>query len=83
MAKPHSKSKIVMATCRACHTRIRFYNRPNLFDIITCPECEEDFEVIGVSPVVLDWPSDAIDEDEWPQYIDDDEMLDGWYRSGH
>lgn len=76
MAKAHSETKSITASCRACHTRIRFNEQPALYDIVTCPECEEEFEVIGLLPIRLDWPSDLFDDDEWSYNDDDDDLLD-------
>jgi hypothetical protein len=64
MGKTNMRTNAMTIFCRACHSRIRFDRRPNLFDIITCPECEEEFEVIALSPIQLDWPNDIGDEEE-------------------
>ncbi len=38
-----------------------------MYDIVICPECEEEFEVVGLAPIKLDWPSDFEEYDkEWP-----------------
>ncbi len=68
MAKTNAKP--ISAFCPACDTRIRFSERPKLFDLVTCPECDETFEVVGLSPIELDWPSgEGFEEDDW----DDDD----------
>lgn len=64
MSKGNAKTKAITAFCRACHTRIRFDERPELFDIVSCPECGREFEVIGVSPVQLDWHTNLVDDDD-------------------
>jgi lysine biosynthesis protein LysW len=56
------------AICPSCDFHIRFYERPKLRDVIVCPECEESFEVVRLSPLRLDW-TDFEDDDFWP---DDD-----------
>ncbi|HET6446856.1 MAG TPA: hypothetical protein VFI27_19995 [candidate division Zixibacteria bacterium] len=63
--------------CRVCHSRIRFDAHPDLFDIVTCPECDEAFEVVGLSPIQLDWPSDFGDDDKWSDADNDDGRFDG------
>ncbi|MFN2188056.1 MAG: hypothetical protein ACK2T3_04780 [Candidatus Promineifilaceae bacterium] len=65
MARANEKTHPLTTFCRACHSRIRFNKRPELYDIVSCPECEEEFEVIRVSPIQIDWPSDFVDDDEW------------------
>lgn len=65
------KINTLTAYCRACHSRIRFEERPELYDIVTCPECDEVLEVINLSPIRLDWPSDFGDDDEWSDDFDD------------
>lgn len=67
------KPNAATAYCRACHARIRFVERPELFDIVVCPECDEAFEVIGLSPIQLDWPSDSGFDDEWSDDDYDDD----------
>ncbi|MGD2077667.1 MAG: lysine biosynthesis protein LysW [Chloroflexota bacterium] len=66
------KTSTLVAYCRACQARIRFDQRPELYDIVTCPECDEAFEVISLSPVRLDWPFDYADDDEWSDDFDED-----------
>jgi lysine biosynthesis protein LysW len=65
MARVNMKTNTLTAYCRACHSRIRFGERPEMFDLVSCPECDEVFEVVGLSPVQLDWPSDYGHDDEW------------------
>lgn len=67
------KTNVLSTFCRACHSRIRFFERPELYDIVTCPECDEVFEVISLSPIRLDWPSDL--DDEWSDADYDDILL--------
>ncbi len=71
------KTNVLTAYCRACHSRIRFNERPELYDLVTCPECDEVLEVISVSPIRLDWPSDFGDDDEWSEDSHDDDRYDG------
>jgi hypothetical protein len=63
VSKANARAKAITVHCRACHTLIRFDERPALYDIVTCPECEHKFEVVKVSPIQLDWPSDFVSED--------------------
>jgi uncharacterized protein YbaR (Trm112 family) len=62
MAK--AKTKAITAFCPTCNTRIRFSERPRLYDIISCPECEEFFEVIRLSPIELQWADESSFDDE-------------------
>ena len=64
MTRDNKKPNTMTAYCRACHSRIRLVERPELFDIVSCPECDEEFEVVGLSPIRLDWPSDFDDDDD-------------------
>lgn len=76
MAKANMKTNTLMAYCRACHSRIRFNERPELYDIVVCSECDEEFEVIRLSPIQLDWASDFDDDDEWSNVVYDDDLYD-------
>jgi predicted RNA-binding Zn-ribbon protein involved in translation (DUF1610 family) len=70
MPKPDMNTKAKVAYCLACHSRIRFTERVEVYDYVTCPECDEGFEVISVSPIVLDWPTEFGDDDDDWQDID-------------
>lgn len=75
MSKPNPKGITVF--CPTCDTRIRLEDRPQLYDIISCPECEEEYEVIGLSPLKLEWiPGGDFDEEEWADEEDWDD--DSW-----
>jgi lysine biosynthesis protein LysW len=76
MARTNMKTNVLTAYCRACHSRIRFPERPELYDLVTCPECDEVLEVISLSPIRLDWPSDFGDEDEWSEDRYNDDLYD-------
>lgn len=62
------------AFCRACHSRIRFNERPELYEVVICPECDEVLEVVRLAPIQLDWPSDFNDEDEQSDVVYDDDL---------
>jgi len=71
------KTNTLTVFCRTCNSRIRFDKRPELYDIVTCPECDETFEVISLSPIRLDWPSDFGD-DEWSDDDSDSDPYDDY-----
>ena len=67
------KSSTLTSFCRSCRSRILFTERPEMYDIVICPECEEEFEVVGLSPIKLDWPSAFEEYDkEWSEADYDD-----------
>ncbi len=65
------KAKAITAFCPACDARIHFSERPRLFDIVSCPECEEFFEVVRLSPIELQWADESSFEDEELEDEDD------------
>ena len=65
MATSDMRSKTLLAYCLACRSSIRFSERPELYDYVSCPECDEGFEIIGLTPIQLDWPSEFGDDDLW------------------
>ena len=71
MAKTKGETKMISTNCPACDTRIRFDEQPELFDVVNCPECEDEFEVIRLSPIRLDWSSANVDEVEWSDHINE------------
>jgi lysine biosynthesis protein LysW len=56
----------VEVKCLDCGRMIKLSFEPVVGRIITCPNCEAEFEVIAVSPVELDWaffdPEDKDDD---------------------
>jgi lysine biosynthesis protein LysW len=61
-----------VARCPECATNIRFDKHPALHDLMTCPECGTELEVINLSPLKLDWAYDDEDDD----WIDADDFGD-------
>jgi lysine biosynthesis protein LysW len=52
------------AYCPDCDGRIQFKPNYRVGQIITCPECENELEVISTDPPELDWAYDWSWEDE-------------------
>ena len=59
MARANIGTKTVTILCHACHARIRFCERPDLLNIVSCPKCGEELQVVGLSPIRIDWSSDS------------------------
>lgn len=53
------KDPSLMARCLECDSRIYFERKPEVGQIIVCPECESSLEVIRSSPIRFSWPDDA------------------------
>lgn len=53
------KDPSLMARCLECDSRIYFERRPELGQIIVCPECETSLEVVRTSPIRFDWADDG------------------------
>ncbi len=53
------KDPALMARCLECDSRIYFERRPDVGEIIVCPECETSLEVSRVNPIRFDWPDDG------------------------
>lgn len=53
------KDPSLMARCLECDSRIYFERRPDVGQIIVCPECETSLEVIRSSPIRFDWADDG------------------------
>ncbi len=55
-----------MAHCPACEADIEIDELDvDKGEIIGCPECGIDLEVVGLSPIELDVAQQEEDEDEW------------------
>ena len=61
------------ALCPSCWRRVNLGPRTEPGQMLSCPHCAADLEVIKVNPPVLDWAlqewgdDGGDDEDEWPQ----------------
>ena len=58
---------MTFAECISCGSEVKFSVQPKMGQLVTCPDCSADLEVVWLDPVELDWPFD--DED----FEDDDE----------
>jgi predicted RNA-binding Zn-ribbon protein involved in translation (DUF1610 family) len=74
MAK--AKTYKLVTLCPVCETRIHINERPRRFDIVSCPQCDELFEIVGLSPIELQWAGDSIFKDE--DFEDNYEKQVGW-----
>jgi lysine biosynthesis protein LysW len=57
--------------CPDCLTTIRFVATPELGQLVTCPECAEEFEVVSLSPLKIEWTTG--DPEDWDDDYDDDD----------
>lgn len=56
------------ALCPDCDQEIVVDHLPALGDVLVCPHCDADLEVIGVDPLEFDWAFAWLDEE-----LDDEE----------
>jgi lysine biosynthesis protein LysW len=49
---------IVRVTCRSCGREIALRREPQLGSRVVCPGCGTKLEVIGLTPLELDWAFD-------------------------
>jgi lysine biosynthesis protein LysW len=75
-------SKSTVAFCPSCAAPIYFSRRPRLGEIIVCGECDEDLEVVRLSPIELEWSFLDGDEDwadvNFEYYEDGDDRSDDY-----
>ena len=75
------KDPALMARCLECDSRIYFERKPDVGEIIVCPECETSLEVVWSSPIRFGWPDDQgerggggpVNLDEYFRDLDDEE----------
>lgn len=58
--------------CPDCLTTIRFMAAPELGQLVICPECAEEFEVVNLSPLKIEWTYSDPDDFDDDDYDDDD-----------
>ena len=69
------KDPSLMARCLECDSRIYFERRPDVGEIIVCPECETSLEVNRVNPIRFDWPDDGGERGGGGARVDLDEFF--------
>lgn len=59
--------KVATAECPECEAIIRFHKPLKPGQVVVCPECHEQLEVIQLDPLELDWAFDDYDDnpEEW------------------
>ncbi len=55
------------AVCPSCGADVELGRKPQIGDLVVCPECEAELEVISVNPLELDWAYDEPDEAVWQE----------------
>lgn len=68
------KDPSLMARCLECDSRVYFERKPDLGEIIVCPECETSLEVIRAAPIRFGWPDEG-SERAAPAPVDLDEYF--------
>ena len=80
-----AKDPSLMARCLECDSRIYFERKPDLGEIIVCPECETSLEVTRTSPIQFGWPDEdsirgsaapPVDLDEFFNSLDNEKGVD-------
>lgn len=73
-SKPTGGTKVMaLAFCPDCDGEIRFNPHANFGQMLSCPHCEVDLEVISVDPPVLDLVFVGDEDTEWGQDEDEDD----------
>lgn len=60
------------AACPSCNNTVEVGQHPKLGDLLACPFCHVQLEVVWLDPLELDWFIDEDFEDE-EEYLDDDD----------
>lgn len=55
-------SATIYDDCPECDFRVRFDDKPEMNQIVTCPECQTPLEVVSLSPFKLDWAFISLDD---------------------
>lgn len=67
-----STSKKITVKCLDCEVPIELSFQPVEGQIITCPDCEAELEVISVEPLELDFYYEDWDDDDWDEDEEED-----------
>ena len=65
------KAKGNIPACPVCTSDVRTHQKPKLGDLLPCPSCEMQLEVVGINPVELDLPqNESLNWDRHPSVKD-------------
>ena len=61
--------------CLVCEEHVYVGRNPKIGSLVTCHNCDANFQVIDIEPVLIDWPFDEDEDDEFDEHedYDDDE----------
>ena len=65
------------AFCPDCGQKIVLGPKPRKGQLISCPHCNADLEIVGINPLELDWAlySDDDDFEDDEDFLEEDEDL--------
>lgn len=69
-----SRKKLIVDACPECDANVAFTKSPFLGQKKTCPDCLAELEVIGLSPIELDWAYEYDDLDSDDDDFEDDDF---------
>jgi alpha-aminoadipate carrier protein LysW len=64
------KEALLMAACVECEAEFDI-EEPELGDLVSCPECGLDMEIITIKPLELEAVAEEEEEEEEPEEEDD------------
>jgi alpha-aminoadipate carrier protein LysW len=62
--------------CPECDSKISLGRDPQEGQKVTCSSCGAYLEVVGLSPIDLDWAFDENEDDDWDEEEEDDDDWD-------
>lgn len=68
---------MAFAFCPECDRRIDLRSHPRKGQLVTCPSCGAELEVINVDPLELDWAYVEPEED-WEEDWEEEEYWEEW-----
>ncbi len=68
----------MIARCPDCEVIIRLPEDAEIGDMLDCPSCGIELEVVGLDPPELDYALDYDLEEEWEEVWDEEEEEELW-----
>ena len=67
-----SSRRFRSARCPECKTLVEIPSSAELWDMVTCHNCDTELEVVDLDPLVLDYWFGVDDDEDYDDYDDDD-----------
>lgn len=68
-----ARSRLLRARCPECESWVMLKDSVEQWDVVTCPACKAELEVVQLRPPMLDYINGTWDDDDWEDDWEEDD----------